>query len=91
MHHTSKCLTDMGQSFVSLCEVQLSSSSEKKRRLSLSLSLSFGVWSFSLFLPDTPGPLAGCLGSSSLTVVGGVKGPVQAGRRCGERESCHGR
>lgn len=49
------------------------------------------VWSFLPVSPWHSGPLAGCLGSSSLTVVGGVKGPVQAGRRSSERESCHGR
>lgn len=43
MHHTSKCLADMGQLFVSLCEVELSSSSERSGG-SLSLpGLEFGV------------------------------------------------
>lgn len=40
MHHTSKCLTDTGQSFVSLSEVELSSSSESSLS---SPGLEFGV------------------------------------------------
>ena len=51
MHHTSKCLTDMGQSFVSLSEVELSSSSERSGSALSLPGLEFGV--FSPFLPDT--------------------------------------
>lgn len=43
MHHTSKCLTDTGQSFVSLSEVELSSSSGRSGSSLSLLGLEFGV------------------------------------------------
>lgn len=55
MQHTSNCLTDTGQSFVSLSEVELSSSSERSGSSLSLLGLEFGVPPrFSLTLWSSP-------------------------------------
>lgn len=91
MHHTSKCLTDTGQSFVSPSEVELSSSSEEVEALSLSHCqvLEFGVSpSFSLTLWPTR-RLPGLLISHSSQR--GQRASASWEKGASERESCHGR